>query len=348
MLQGMDASKRGDPLHESEIAYLICVEANRLEPQARLLCESIRTFGGRYRSAPILAVSPRPQLALGPEARAHLAALGVTYVVEPLNETGSPYGTINRIVAGAWAETSSPRPYLVLLDTDTIFVGEPSFARADVGVRPVDVRGSASSGADDPQDDYWARMCGFGGIDLSRLPIISTTIDKVPIRASYNGGFTVVRRDLGILQRTRDIFFASLQENLRPLEGKAFDVLASTGSVGLEASEWWGASQAALSVAIWSRTSDVQTFDERYNIPLHNLTGPERSWPMGPDFEPVLLHYHYLAEVQYQERLREVLTWIGCSSEVLEWIENRLAFFNPQKARPPRSILEKLTRFWKN
>jgi hypothetical protein len=40
--------------------------------------------------------------------------------------------------AGAWAETSSPRPYLVLLDTDTIFVGEPSFARADVGVRPVD------------------------------------------------------------------------------------------------------------------------------------------------------------------------------------------------------------------
>jgi len=55
-----------DLLHESEIAFLICVEANRLEPQARLLCESLRTFGGRYRNAPILAVSPRPHLAPAP------------------------------------------------------------------------------------------------------------------------------------------------------------------------------------------------------------------------------------------------------------------------------------------
>jgi hypothetical protein len=191
-------------------------------------------------------------------------------------------------------------------------------------------------------------MCGFGGIDLSRLPMISTTIDNVPIRASYNGGFTVVRRDLGILQRTREIFFASLAENLRPLAGKEFDVLASTGSVGLEASEWWGSSQAALSVAIWSRTSDVHTYDERYNIPLHNLIGPGRSWPMGSDFEPVLLHYHYLAEVQYQEHLRQVLAWIGCSAEVLEWIEDRLSFFNPAQVKPPRSRLEKLIRFWKD
>ncbi len=348
MLQGMDASKLDDPLHESEVAFLICVEANRLEPQARLLCESLRTFGGRYREAPILAVSPRPHLALGSEARAHLAKLGVTYAVEPLNDTGSPYGTINRIVAGAWAETFSPRPYLVLLDTDTVLVGEPGFARADAGVRPVDVKGSASSGAGDPQDVYWARMCGFGGIGLSQLPMISTTIDNLPIRASYNGGFTVVRRDLGILQRTREIFFASLAENLRPLEGKEFDVLASTGSVGLEASEWWGSSQAALSVAIWSRTSDVYTYDERYNIPLHNLIGPGRSWPMYPGFQPVLLHYHYLAEVPYQDRLREVLTWIGCAPEVLGWIGNRLSFFDPEKVKSSRSILERLTRFWKS
>jgi hypothetical protein len=331
MLHGMRFLKRWlggrDRLSENEIAYLICVEANRLEPQARLLCESIRTFGGRYRDAPILAVSPRPHLALGSEARERLEALGVTYVVEPLNETGSPYGTINRIVAGAWAETSSERPYLVLLDTDTLFVGEPDFVRADAGVRPVDVKGSASSGSGDPLDAYWERICGFGGIDLSRLLTISTTIDKVLIRASYNGGFTVVRRDLGILQRTREIFFASLDEDLRPLAGRELNVVASTGSVGLEASEWWGSSQAALSVAIWSRTSDVHTYDERYNIPLNNLTGRGSSWLMRRGFQPILLHYHHLAEPQYQEQLRQALTRAGCSSSVLEWIEKRLHFF---------------------
>jgi hypothetical protein len=320
--------RRGDPLDESEIAFLICVEANRLEPQARLLCESLRTFGGRYRQAPILAVSPRPHLALGPEARAHLDELGVTYVVEPLNETGSPYGAINRVVAGAWAEAFSSRPYVVVLDTDTVLVGEPSFVRADAGVRPVDVQGTASSGAGDPQDAYWARMCELGGLDLSRLPRIATTIDKIRIRASYNSGFTVIRRDLGILQSTREIFFASREKDLRPATGTGLDVLASTGSVGLEASEWWGSSQAALSVAIWSKTTDVYTYDERYNIPLHNLLGPERPWPLRRGFAPLLLHYHYLAEAQYQERFRQVLTRIGCSPEVRGWIGNRLSYFN--------------------
>lgn len=314
-------------LREDEIAFLICVEANRLEPQARLLCESIRTFGGRYRQAPILAVSPRPHLALGPEARAHLEMLGVTYVAEPLNETGSPYGTINRIVAGAWAETVSPRPYLVLLDTDTVIVDEPAFTRADVGVRPVDVKGSASGGPGDPLDVYWARLCDFAGIDISRLPPIATTTDNVSIRASYNGGFTVVRRDLGILHKTREIFFASFEENLRPLTGTDLNIFASTGSVGLEASEWWGSSQAALSVAIWSTTADVHTYDERYNIPLHILTDPARPWPMGAGFEPVLLHYHFLAEPRFQEDFRRVLNRIGCSPDVIRWIEDRLALF---------------------
>jgi hypothetical protein len=317
-----------DFLRASEIAFLICVEANRLEPQARLLCESIRTFGGRYRQAPILAVSPRPHLALKVEARARLADLGVTYVVEPLNETGSPYGPINRIVAGAWAETFSSRPYLVVLDTDTVFVAEPSFVRADAGVRPVDIKGATSSGAGDPLDAYWARMCRLGNIDLSRLPMLYTTIDKIRIRASYNAGFTVVRRDLGILQKTREIFFASLKENLRPQAGTTLEIRASTGSVGLETSEWWGASQAALSVAIASRTSDVHTFDERYNIPLNNLTGPDGSWPMSRGFKPILLHYHHLAEPEYRAQFLQVLTRIGCSSEARRWIEDRLAYFD--------------------
>jgi hypothetical protein len=317
-----------DILRESEIAFLLCVEANRLKPQARLLCESIRTFGGRYRQAPILAVSPRPHLSLDAEARTRLADLGVTYVVEPLNETGNPYGPINRIVAGAWAETFSSRPYLVVLDTDTVFVAEPGFVRADAGVRPVDVKGATSSGAGDPLDAYWARMCRLGNIDLSRLPMISTTIDKVRIRASYNSGFTVVRRDLGILQQTREIFFASLKENLRPRTGTKLEIVASTGSVGLETSEWWGSSQAALSIAIASRTANVYTFDERYNIPLNNLTGPDGSWPMRRGFKPILLHYHHLAEAQYQAQFLHVLTRVGCSAEVLRWIQERFPFFD--------------------
>lgn len=323
-LEDRPEDRLDDTLQETEIAFLICVEANRLEPQARLLCESLRRFGGRYRQAPILAVSPRPHLALGAESQAHLEALGAHYVALPLNTTGSPYGTINRLVAGAWAESVSPRPYLVVLDTDTLFTGEPRFVRADVGVRPVDVKGSASSGAGDPLDGYWTRMCRFGGIDPTRLPGVTTTIDRVEIRASYNGGFTVVRRELGMLQRAREIFLASLAENLRPWAGKGIDVLASTGPVGREASEWWGSSQAALSVAIAAVTDDVHVYDERYNIPLHILAERGRSWPMAAGFEPILLHYHHLAEAPFRAQLRRALRRVRCSSAARRWIEDRI------------------------
>lgn len=325
---------RADRLEPGEIAFLMCVESNRLEPQARLLCDSIRTYGGRYRDAPIVAVSPRPHLALSRASRAHLEALGVTYVAHGLNATGSPYGTINRIVAGAWAEAELPQPYLVLLDTDTIFVDEPEFVRADVGVRPVDVKGSATGGADDPLDAYWARLCGYAGIELGQLPLLQTSIDHVAIRASYNGGFTVVRRDLGVLRRTMEIFFASFAENLRPLEGRGLDIVASTGAVGREASEWWGSSQAALSIAICSATSDVRVYDARYNIPAHSLVDPAREWPLPPGSGPIFVHYHYLAEPQHQESFRQVLQRVGCSAEVLDWIEERLTRFAHAAALP--------------
>lgn len=315
-------------LREGEVAFLFCVEANRLAPQALLLAESLRTFGGRYRNAPILAVSPRPHLALGGGDRKRLEALGVTYAAEPLNETASAYGTINRIVAGAWAERVSRSPYLVLLDTDMVWLGEPSFARADAGVRPVDLKGSATGGAGDPLDDYWARMCSFAGIDLDRLPFLRTTIDHSLIRASYNGGFTVVRRDLGILERTREVFFASRAAHLRPWAGAELNILASTGFVGRAASEWWGSSQAALAVAIWSRTSDVRLYDDRYNVPLHLLVEPGRSWPTEGASAPILLHYHYLAEPRFQAQFLDALPRIGCPPEATRWIEARLSLFD--------------------
>ena len=317
------AAAVSDHLLPDEIAFLLCVEANDLEPQAQMLCESIRTFGGRYRNAPIIAVSPRPHLALSPTGQARLEALGVTYVSLPLNLTGSTYGSINRIVAGNWAQANIAQPYIVLLDTDMLLVAEPQFVRADVGVRPVDGKGSATSGPDDPLDEYWGRLCEFAGISLDDLPMLQATIDGSRVRASYNGGFMVVRRELPVLQRTHDIFFASFERDLRP-RGFQGEVKASTGMVGSEATDWWGSSQAALSTAIWSSTTDVYEYGPAYNIPAHALADPAQAWPV---VEPVLVHYHYLAQPQYQSHLRAVLQRIGCSEQVRQWVDDRLHRF---------------------
>jgi len=315
-------------LEPQEIVFLICVEANQLEPQALLLCSSIRRYAGRYKDVPIVAVSPRPQLALSAASQKKLEALGVRYVSEPLNNTGSTYGSINRIVAGAWAEANLTQPYIVVLDTDMVFVSEPNFVRADAGVRPVDVKGSTTAGDYDALNQYWSRLCSIAGIKLTQLPMLETTVDQVRIYASYNGGFSVVKRDIGILQRTKDIFFASLQENLRPLAGSDMNVMASTGFVGTEASEWWGSSQAALSIAIWSTTSDVYIYDSRYNIPAHILVNPEIAWPLPLHAPPALLHIHYLAEPQYQEQFHQVIRRLNCTQDAAGWIEECLIEFD--------------------
>lgn len=313
-----------DVLDAGEVTFVVCVEANRLEPQALLLCESIRAHAGRYRHAPIVAVSPRTSLGLGRAARARLEALDVRYVAAPLNRTASSYGTINRIVAGAWAEEHVESPYLVALDTDTVFVGEPSFPRADASVRPVDVKGTASSGEGDPLERYWARLCRFGGIASSALPTITTSIDRVRVRASYNGGLAVVCRERGILGRTAEVFMRALAEDMRPRRGTADDVHASTGPVGREASEWWGSSQAALSVGIWSRTSDVRVLDARYNVPVHLLLRAEHAWPTSPEAAPVLLHYHHLAEPENREAFGRTMQRLGCGPDVRRWVEERV------------------------
>lgn len=295
-----------------------------MEQQGLLLCESIRRFAGRYAGCRIVAVSPRPALALAREGQRALRRLGVRYVALDLNRTGSAYGTINRILVSRWAEKTLKTAYLAVLDTDMLFVAEPDFRHAAVGVRPVDAKGSASNGPSDPLDAYWARMCGYVGIGLDDLPMIRSTVSDEHLRASYNGGFAVVRREMEVLTATAAVFETSFAKNDRPLRDRGLDILASTGQVGSEASEWWGSSQTALSVGIWSTTRDVLTYDARYNIPLHLVADGHTTWPLDGK-TPILVHYHALLGAEHRTVLPRALATIGCPPAVTAWLMDALS-----------------------
>lgn len=303
-----------------DISFMICVEGNVLGSQALLLCESLRRFGGPYADCAIWAISPRAELPVSPAVQAALEGLGVRLVSLPLNTTGSTYGSINRIVSGAWAESQMTTPYIGVLDTDMIFVRPPTFVAVDAGVRPVDYKGMASAGVEDERDAYWAEMCALGDIPLDKLPMLHTTCCQSVVRASYNGGFLVVRRSLGILAETDRIFFESYRRDLRPTRG-AVDVYASIGNTGAEAASWWGSSQAALSIAISKRTDDIFFYDNAYNIPLH-IFARRAVLPFQPG-EAVLVHYHYLAAEKHRPDFLKALEGIDCPSDALEWVSRR-------------------------
>ena len=131
--------------------FVLCIENNAIRDQALMLCESIRRIGGRYSNAPVLAFSPRAGLAVDRDTRRALADLGVEYVDLPLNTTCTEYGSANRVYAGAWAEQHSDSDFMVVLDSDTVYLDEPELPTdADVAVRPVDAKGSASGGPGTP------------------------------------------------------------------------------------------------------------------------------------------------------------------------------------------------------
>lgn len=127
------------------LTFVLCIENNAIRAQALLLCESIRRFGGAHRSAPILAVAPRPGLGVDSEARRRLDAMGVEYAEEPLNRICPQYGSANRVFTAAWAEGRARSEWIVVLDSDTVFLEELELpAEADAAVRPVDTKGSAT------------------------------------------------------------------------------------------------------------------------------------------------------------------------------------------------------------
>jgi hypothetical protein len=306
-----------------QLSFLLCIEGNDIEQQALLLCESIRRFGGRYARSAITAVSPRPEVPISAHSRKRLSEMGVVHVSLPLNRTGSAYLTINRIVAGAWAERNLSADYIVVLDSDTLFTSEPVFFCCDAGARPVDVKGSTSAGSADPREAYWKAICDIAGVGIEQLPWIYTTTDNVRIRASFNGGFTVVRRLCGILQKTEKVFLASLRADLRPLRDEGLDVFASTGYVGREASEFWGSSQAALSAAIAAQASELLIYSDRYNVPLHMLKPDSDNHVEWPDSEPVLLHYHWLARPEYRSSLLRVVRCFRICDAWLRWLSDQ-------------------------
>jgi hypothetical protein len=293
--------ERGSRVEAStpDVGFVACIEGGVLEAQALLLFESIRLYGGRFADCAAYAFSPRRGHAISREARKRLDELGVRYVDAVLNTERTEYGAINRIVAGAYAEERCDHEILVVLDSDTLFLREPCEILLppglDVAVRPVDLKGMCTEGPDDPFDTYWRELCRCCGVDYDQIPWGESFVDHRRIKACYNAGLSITRREAGVLRRCSDFFYASVRRGLVPHpKGRRFR--AGAGWVNSGTSRLWGSSQAALSLAIWGSTRRVRQLPPTYNYPLtlHGRVDPEVMHATLPQL--VHVHYHWLLE----------------------------------------------------
>lgn len=279
-------------------AFVLSVERGKLESQAVLLVDSLRRFGGKYSNSPVYAVSPRPNRRPSEACCSRLAQLGVQVILESLVAPDEAYGTVARLVSCAWAEAHLDCETLVSMDDDLFFAREPNFdlGHADFLARPVDMKGMCTSGPDDEFDEYWQRISSVCGVRYDEIPWLETTVDRVRVRASYNGGLVVVRRSKGVFQESARLFQLLRARDFAPRKSGVGEVFASTGHVGPEATRWWGTAQAVLSLAATRLQAVISLAPPSYNVPVHlaeNYRNQGREFSLR---DAVLVHYHWLLD----------------------------------------------------
>jgi len=272
----------------------LMVEAGVLEAQARLLTESIRLFAGAHSDARIIAISPRPARRPSRATIARLNALGAEYLELDIDSALPEYGTSWRVHAAAEIERRLPGGTLVVLDSDMFFAAEPDLAlgACAVAARPVDMKGMCTTGPGDAFDPYWRKLCGVCDVDYDDIPFLTTTVDRVAAKASYNGGFVVVDASAGVFQRTEDFFLRVAAEALTPW-GEGVEVRAGHGMVRGRGAQFWGSAQACLSLAAWGAGARVRELPASHNFPAHLDDHVQRAGMREP---MVAVHYHHLFE----------------------------------------------------
>ena len=310
----------------TETEFFLIAEAGILESQALLLCQSIRQFAGGYQYAPITVVSPRPDRRPSIDTQRKLAELQVDYLELDIASPCPDYGTSFRVLAAAYLERRAGPDVLIQLDSDTLFVAEPDFSLPGAvgAARPVDVKGMCTDGPGDPFDPYWLDLCRLCGVDYERLPWVTTTVDRKTVRASYNGGLVAARRSDGLFAKTEEFFLKLVRAGLKPWAGYGLNVKSGVGMVGLSGSEYWGSSQAALSLAFTDHGGPVRILTDAYNIPLHSFEHlPPRQTT------PIHLHYHWLCsegELSNNPMLDGRLT---LPEPVAQWLKRNLPLSLP-------------------
>jgi hypothetical protein len=173
---------------------------------ARILAESIRTFAGSLRGAPIRIYVPRELIAAQPLLVAKVQALRVEIRASEAPDDALRFPFARKVFAAAQAETDAAgrTRILVWMDEDTIVLQEPRDFLLPRGVslayRPVTHQRIGSS-FDQPPDAFWSRVYERLAVPESAVFAVVTPADSQRIRAYFNAGLLVVRPERGILRR---------------------------------------------------------------------------------------------------------------------------------------------------
>jgi lipopolysaccharide biosynthesis glycosyltransferase len=183
------------------ISFFCCIESGPLETNVIRMVESLRRWGGQYKDAPVLAITPRPGGALLEATRLRLMELGVTHQVLHLPGKYTWFRFMNKAKAFKIAHNLLKTEILVWLDSDTLIVDEPKLLDLPEGIdfaACATAKGIAVSDQDASNEPYWESICKGTGVQWGNFPWVDTWEDKKRIRCYWNSGVVAFRRTSGL------------------------------------------------------------------------------------------------------------------------------------------------------
>ncbi len=170
------------------------------------LAESIRTFAGRLKDAPILLYVPDDITVRDESSIAELKSLGVEMGKVRTPEKAKWFYYSGKVYAAAAAEgtVEDTADVLVWLDEDTVVLDEPTDFALDSHTSfayvPV-MHNRSGTRLEDPPGEFWGRIYEKLAISDDMLFAMETPADRQIIRAYFHVGLIVVRPEHGILRR---------------------------------------------------------------------------------------------------------------------------------------------------
>jgi hypothetical protein len=186
---------------------------------ARILCESIRTFGGRDRNAPVWVYIPEALYDSADSSLQKLAELNAEIRTSRTPDSALWFYFSQKVFAAKHAEfrARDRAEILAWIDEDTIFLQEPKAFHLPgeivLAYRPV-MHKNIGTLWEDPPDLFWSRVFHLLSIQEKTLFPMVTPADGDTIRPYFNAGLLIVRPERGILHRWVEVFQVLYQDSL--------------------------------------------------------------------------------------------------------------------------------------
>jgi hypothetical protein len=193
------------------LVFAVFAEDDEQLRHALVLTESVRTFAGADRDAPVWVYVPPELAGSRPDLVHGLADLGARVHPSTAPPAALAYPLAAKVFAAARAESAAAGRVEILawLDEDTVVLQEPREfhlpRRVNLGYRPVMHNRSGTLYAE-PVDEFWRRVYERLSVPESAIFPMVTPADSQTIRAYFNAGLLVVRPERGTLRRWAEVF----------------------------------------------------------------------------------------------------------------------------------------------